>query len=52
MTTVFEILYRATRQSLEPETTGLTGHMAYICLAPFLGASAASELVERQLGGH
>jgi AcrR family transcriptional regulator len=51
ITTVFEILYRTARQSPAPKTTRLTGHMTYVCLAPFLGAEAASEFVEEQLRG-
>jgi hypothetical protein len=51
ITTVFEILYRTARASPAPKTTRLTGHMAYVCLAPFLGARAASDFVEGQLPG-
>jgi AcrR family transcriptional regulator len=49
ITAVFEILYRTERASSAPKTTQLTGHMAYVCLAPFLGARSASDFVDGQL---
>jgi AcrR family transcriptional regulator len=51
ITTCFEILYRAARASSAPRTTTLTGYLTYICLAPFLGATPASDFVEGRLGG-
>ena len=49
ITTVFEIVYLKARASAKPKTAGLLGHIVYLCLAPFLGAELADELIDRQL---
>jgi AcrR family transcriptional regulator len=47
----FEIAYRSARGSGEPAIARLVGHLAYLCLAPFLGAERAGATVEERLKG-
>jgi AcrR family transcriptional regulator len=41
VTTAFEIVYRQARGKRRPEIGAMHGHMAFLCLAPFLGADEA-----------
>lgn len=45
----FEIGYQQARHRHAPRLTGFTGHVTYICLAPFLGPSAANEFIDDKL---
>ena len=42
----FEIIYRQARDGPGLELAGLAPQLAYLCLAPFVGAGRAGELVE------
>jgi AcrR family transcriptional regulator len=42
-----EVLYRQARTSARPQLAGLTARLAFIGLAPFVGAAKAGELIER-----
>jgi hypothetical protein len=53
VTTIFEIVYHQARAAKKPKISGMTGHIAFLCLAPFLGASEADRLVAKQIAaGH
>jgi TetR/AcrR family transcriptional regulator len=45
----FEILYGQARDSSGPDMAGLLTHLAYVSLAPFVGATKASELIAQML---
>jgi AcrR family transcriptional regulator len=47
--TIFEIIYLQVRASAKPKTAGLVAQFAHLCLAPFVGAEAANELIDGQL---
>jgi AcrR family transcriptional regulator len=49
ITSIFEIVYREARRSEEPRPTEMLGHMAFLALAPFLGADNANELIGGRL---
>jgi AcrR family transcriptional regulator len=49
ISTIFEIVYLRARASAQPRTAGLLAHLAHICLTPFIGATAANELIDAQL---
>ena len=51
ITSVFEIVYRQARASGEPEIAGLLGHIAFLWLAPFVGAEEANALIEGKAAG-
>jgi AcrR family transcriptional regulator len=51
ITSIFEIVYREVRRSKDPQVTGMLGHMAFLSLAPFLGASEASRFIAETLQG-
>lgn len=46
---VFEILYRAARERESRDTAGLLPHVAYVCLAPFMGPEEAERFIDQQL---
>jgi AcrR family transcriptional regulator len=50
VTAVFELVYLQSRASRAPKLAGLAGHVAFLCLAPFLGAEQADALIDGQLG--
>ena len=43
--TIFEIVYHQSRADSKPRISGLTGHICFLCLAPFLGAGDADEFI-------
>jgi hypothetical protein len=43
--TVFELAYEHARGSCPAELSGLLGHVAFICLAPFLGANETNAFI-------
>jgi len=45
---IFELVYRRARARRTPPTGELIAQMSFLCLAPFLGAEAAGEFIERQ----
>jgi len=47
--TNFEIVYLQARKGTDFELSGLLGHLAYICLAPFLGAVQANHFIEKKV---
>jgi AcrR family transcriptional regulator len=49
ITAIFEIVYREARARKDPQLSGMLGHMAFMALAPFLGAKEADEFIERRL---
>jgi TetR/AcrR family transcriptional regulator len=49
MTTIFEIVYRETRATAEPQTAGLLAHIIHLCLTPFMGAPAANAFIDGKL---
>jgi hypothetical protein len=51
VTAVFEVVYQQARDSAAPRLAGLAGHVAFLCLAPFLGAQEANDFVDGKLGG-
>jgi AcrR family transcriptional regulator len=51
ITSIFEIVYREARRSEEPRPTEMLGHMAFLALAPFLGAENANEFIGGRLEG-
>jgi AcrR family transcriptional regulator len=46
----FEVVYWLSRDGEGERMTLVAHHIAYVCLAPFLGPSAANELVGAELG--
>lgn len=46
ITSIFEIVYIEARKPGESHLTGLRGHIAFMALAPFLGAPDANELID------
>ncbi len=51
ITSIFEIIYREARGKKKPRVTGMLGHMAFLTLAPFLGAAEANRFIEKKLRG-
>jgi AcrR family transcriptional regulator len=49
VTAVFEIVYQQARGSAAPKLAGLAGHIAFLCLAPFLGAEEANRFIDERL---
>ena len=49
ITSIFEIVHLEARRSSEPQVSGMLGHMAFLALAPFLGASDAGAFIEGKL---
>jgi AcrR family transcriptional regulator len=49
VTTIFELVYHQARASEKPKTSGLLGHVTFLCLAPFLGASEANRFIEQKI---
>jgi AcrR family transcriptional regulator len=49
ITTIFELIYHQARSGAKPKIAGLIGHVVFLCLAPFLGASAADEFIQQKL---
>ena len=49
ITSIFEIVHMEARRSSEPQVSGMLGHMAFLVLAPFLGASDANAFIEGKL---
>jgi AcrR family transcriptional regulator len=50
VTAVFEIVYLQARASAASKLAGLAGHVAFLCLAPFLGAEQANDFIDGKLG--
>jgi AcrR family transcriptional regulator len=45
--TIFELLYRRAREDAhEPDMASSLGHLAHLCVAPFLGPQRADQLIE------
>jgi AcrR family transcriptional regulator len=49
ITSIFEIVYREARGSEQPRVSGTLGAMAFLALAPFIGAKEANRFIDRQL---
>jgi AcrR family transcriptional regulator len=49
ITSIFEIVYREARSRQQPHVSGMLGAMAFLALAPFLGAKEANRFIDRQL---
>jgi AcrR family transcriptional regulator len=47
---VLEVIYRQARSGSGASMAGLVGQVAFICLAPFVGAARASELIDELRG--
>lgn len=45
---IAETVYRQARASREPQLSGLLPHMAFLCLAPSLGAAEANRFIKRK----
>jgi AcrR family transcriptional regulator len=50
VTAVFEIVYQQARASTAPKLAGLVGHVAFLCLAPFVGPEQANRFIDEKLG--
>jgi AcrR family transcriptional regulator len=50
VTSVFEIVYQRARAGAKPKISGMSGHITFLCLAPFLGAGAADRFSARKAG--
>jgi AcrR family transcriptional regulator len=50
VTSVFEIVYQQARAAAKPKISGMTGHIAFLCLAPFLGPGPADQFSARKAG--
>jgi AcrR family transcriptional regulator len=50
VTAVFELVYQQARTSSASKLSGLSGHIAFLCLAPFVGAEEANHFIEQRLG--
>jgi AcrR family transcriptional regulator len=50
VTAVFELVYQQARASTAPKLAGLAGHVAFLCLAPFVGAEQANSFIDEKLG--
>jgi AcrR family transcriptional regulator len=48
ITSIFEIVYLQVRGGKQPRVSAMLGPMAFLALAPFIGAKAASRFVDRQ----
>jgi|SRR5580692_277157 AcrR family transcriptional regulator len=48
ITSIFEIVYREARGSEQPRVSGTLGAMAFLALAPFIGARDANRFIDRQ----
>lgn len=48
ITSIFEIVYLQVRGGKQPRVSAMLGPMAFLALAPFMGAKAASRFVDRQ----
>jgi len=46
---IFEISYRETRGSAEPQTSGLLAPIAHLCLAPFMGVAESNAFIDAKL---
>jgi AcrR family transcriptional regulator len=51
ITSMFEIVYREVRGRKDPQVTGMIGHIAFLALAPFLGAAEANRFIDQKLKG-
>jgi hypothetical protein len=51
VTAAFELIYLEARKSSKPQLAGLLPHMAFLFVAPFMGAAQADEFVLAQLAG-
>ena len=49
ITTIFEIVYHQTRERPEPQISGLMGQLAFLAMAPFLGAAEANLIIDEKL---
>jgi AcrR family transcriptional regulator len=49
ITSIFELVYREARSRREPRVSGMLGSMAFLALAPFLGAEEGNRFIDRQL---
>jgi AcrR family transcriptional regulator len=49
ITSIFEIVYREARSTTKPRVSGMLGSMAFLALAPFLGAEEANRFIDRRL---
>lgn len=49
ITSIFEIVYREARAGRDPRLTGMLAHMAFLALAPFLGAEEANQFIDGRL---
>ncbi len=49
VTATFELIYLEAHTSQRPQLAGLSAHMTFLCVAPFLGATAAHDFVVAQL---
>ena len=49
ITSIFELVYREVRGRKQPRVTGILGHMAFLAIAPFLGAEEANRFIDRKL---
>jgi AcrR family transcriptional regulator len=49
ITSIFEIVYREARSRERPRVSRMLGAMAFLALAPFVGAEEASRFIDRQL---
>ncbi|MGO8905541.1 MAG: TetR/AcrR family transcriptional regulator [Solirubrobacteraceae bacterium] len=51
ITTIFELVYHQARRSAEPQLSTLMGHVAFLAMAPFLGAVEANRFIDANLRG-
>ena len=49
LASVFELIYRAARESSEPQIGGLLGQIMHLCLTPFMGPGDANRFIDRKL---
>ena len=49
LASVFELVYRAARESSEPQIGGLLGQIMHLCLTPFMGSGPANRFIDRKL---
>ncbi len=49
LASMFELIYRAARESSEPQISGLLGQSMHLCLTPFMGSGEANRFIDRKL---
>jgi hypothetical protein len=48
---IFEIVYHEARRGRTAQLSGMTGHVVFLCLTPFLGTEETNRFIDEQLQG-